>query len=292
VEKTAAGDGSSDGTAIGNGAAERALAVKGNGCEVTTSEGGEAKGDADKASDGGAPTGGLAQTFDLFSFASMFRYTDRADALLMAIGTVGALANGMGLPLFSLIFGDLLDSLNDTLDVRSAVDDKVKWLGILAGGTLVAGWAQIAFWTLAGERLMGHVREVRSRMLERASMPPTPPHAHLNLLAHAGVPQSGAAPGRSLLRRRIATRRHVCRARPRRGVHDRGGRTKRGPGNSVRDNVHRRAHYRIHQGLARGASCASLHSTLHPRVGGARNRADGSGEEVKRGVRIRGQHRK
>eukprot|EP00793_Prasinoderma_coloniale_P004748 PRCOL_00000509-RA len=159
VEKTAAGDGSSDGTAIGNGAAERALAVKGNGCEVTTSEGGEAKGDADKASDGGAPTGGLAQTFDLFSFASMFRYTDRADALLMAIGTVGALANGMGLPLFSLIFGDLLDSLNDTLDVRSAVDDKVKWLGILAGGTLVAGWAQIAFWTLAGERLMGHVRE-------------------------------------------------------------------------------------------------------------------------------------
>ena len=47
VEKTAAGDGSSDGTTVGNGAAERALAVKGNGCEVTTSEGGEAKGDAE-----------------------------------------------------------------------------------------------------------------------------------------------------------------------------------------------------------------------------------------------------
>ena len=93
------------------------------------------------------------------SYLALFRYADRIDLILAAAGSVAGAANGVALPAFALIFGDLMDSLNDLTDVRAAVDDNIKWLGVLAGGTLVAGFAQVSCWTLTGERLMGHVRE-------------------------------------------------------------------------------------------------------------------------------------
>lgn len=40
----------------------------------------------------------------------MFRYADRVDVLLMVVGTVGAVGNGMSEPLMSLIFGQIIDS--------------------------------------------------------------------------------------------------------------------------------------------------------------------------------------
>lgn len=44
------------------------------------------------------------------SFYKMFSFADRLDVALMIIGSVGAIGNGLGQPLMTLIFGQLIDS--------------------------------------------------------------------------------------------------------------------------------------------------------------------------------------
>ncbi|OEL35525.1 hypothetical protein BAE44_0003462 [Dichanthelium oligosanthes] len=39
----------------------------------------------------------------------MFRYADRADAALMAVGTVAAVANGMSEPLMTVVFSSVIE---------------------------------------------------------------------------------------------------------------------------------------------------------------------------------------
>jgi ATP-binding cassette subfamily B (MDR/TAP) protein 1 len=44
----------------------------------------------------------------------MFRYADRLDVLLMVVGAVGALANGLADPLVAVFFGDVINSFGDS----------------------------------------------------------------------------------------------------------------------------------------------------------------------------------
>jgi ATP-binding cassette subfamily B (MDR/TAP) protein 1 len=44
------------------------------------------------------------------SFTGLFRYADGTDVLLMLVGTLASLANGMSQPLMTLFFGDALDA--------------------------------------------------------------------------------------------------------------------------------------------------------------------------------------
>ena len=48
------------------------------------------------------------------SLLGLFRYADRLDLLLMAVGTVGALANGVAEPLMTILFGNVIDSFGDS----------------------------------------------------------------------------------------------------------------------------------------------------------------------------------
>lgn len=41
---------------------------------------------------------------------SLFRYADRLDVLLMVVGTVGALGNGISQPLMTVLFGNVINS--------------------------------------------------------------------------------------------------------------------------------------------------------------------------------------
>lgn len=43
-------------------------------------------------------------------FHRLFSFADSTDILLMCIGTIGAVGNGMGLPLMTLLFGQMIDS--------------------------------------------------------------------------------------------------------------------------------------------------------------------------------------
>ena len=48
------------------------------------------------------------------SLLGMFRYADRLDVLLMVVGAVAAVGNGVAEPLVTLLFGKVIDSFGDS----------------------------------------------------------------------------------------------------------------------------------------------------------------------------------
>lgn len=60
-------------------------------------------------------------------FHKLFAFADSTDILLMIIGTIGAIGNGICMPLMTVLFGDLINSFgqnqnnNDVVDVVSKV---------------------------------------------------------------------------------------------------------------------------------------------------------------------------
>jgi ATP-binding cassette subfamily B (MDR/TAP) protein 1 len=49
------------------------------------------------------------------SFTGLFRYADGTDVMLMLLGTVGALANGVTQPIMTLIFGQVIDAFGGSV---------------------------------------------------------------------------------------------------------------------------------------------------------------------------------
>lgn len=64
--------------------------------------------DSEKKGSDGSDNGGLNN--NTIPFYKLFCFADSLDVVLMVIGTIGALGNGMGMPLLSMLFGDLIDS--------------------------------------------------------------------------------------------------------------------------------------------------------------------------------------
>lgn len=62
------------------------------------------------------------------SFYKLFSFADSGDKVLMIIGTIGAIANGLARPLMTLIFGDLIDVLGKAqrTDIVSLVSEVCK----------------------------------------------------------------------------------------------------------------------------------------------------------------------
>jgi ATP-binding cassette subfamily B (MDR/TAP) protein 1 len=54
--------------------------------------------------------GGGAAADKRVSFTGLFRYADGTDVLLMILGTVGSLANGVTQPIMMVIFGQVIDA--------------------------------------------------------------------------------------------------------------------------------------------------------------------------------------
>ena len=63
-------------------------------------------------------------------FHKLFTFADATDVALMIIGTIGALANGISMPLMAIIFGDLIDSFGQNQNNSNIVKviSKVKIL--------------------------------------------------------------------------------------------------------------------------------------------------------------------
>ena len=92
------------------------------------------------------PTTKSATFFELFSEADILDYG------LMALGTIGALGTGAALPIFCILFGQILDNLNKGGALQDAVDRIVILFIILACGNLVVSFVQVVGWTITGER--------------------------------------------------------------------------------------------------------------------------------------------
>ncbi|GMI66694.1 P-glycoprotein 21, ATP-binding cassette B21 [Hibiscus trionum] len=94
-------------------------------------------------------------------FFKLFAFADATDILLMIAGTVGAIGNGISMPLMTILFGELTDSFgenqnnNEVVDAVSEVALNFVYLGI---GAAVAGFLQVTCWIVTGERQAARIR--------------------------------------------------------------------------------------------------------------------------------------
>uniref|UniRef100_A0A6N2K579 ABC transmembrane type-1 domain-containing protein n=1 Tax=Salix viminalis TaxID=40686 RepID=A0A6N2K579_SALVM len=65
------------------------------------------------------------------AFHKLFTFADRLDVVLMIIGTLSAIANGLSQPLMTLIFGQLINSFgaSDRSNIVKEVSKMIIWWG-------------------------------------------------------------------------------------------------------------------------------------------------------------------
>ena len=94
------------------------------------------------------------------SLLDTFQCATPADVMLMILGTLGGIVTGGSLPIFNVLFGELLDELNeDPATFRSAVEDLCMLLVIIAAINLVSSFLQVSCWACSGERQTQIFRE-------------------------------------------------------------------------------------------------------------------------------------
>ncbi|XP_019704737.1 ABC transporter B family member 9 [Elaeis guineensis] len=109
------------------------------------------------ARDGGGERNKGDETVPFFKLLS---FADKKDVVLMVLATIGALFNGMAMPIMTKIFGELVDAFgaNDrdmVVEKVSKVVVKFVYLGAAAG---VAAFLQVSCWTVSGERQAARIR--------------------------------------------------------------------------------------------------------------------------------------
>ncbi|GAB2299042.1 ATP-binding cassette sub- B member 9 [Dionaea muscipula] len=94
------------------------------------------------------------------AFYKLFSFADRLDAVLMAVGSVAAMANGITQPLMTLILGQVIDSFGSSdpshvVHEVSKVSLKFLYLAVYAG---LVCFLQVVCWITTGERQAAHIR--------------------------------------------------------------------------------------------------------------------------------------
>uniref|UniRef100_A0A096LQ07 ATP binding cassette subfamily B member 1 n=1 Tax=Poecilia formosa TaxID=48698 RepID=A0A096LQ07_POEFO len=115
---------------------------------------------------------------------SVFRFADKWDILMIFVGTVMAVANGVVLPLMCIVFGDMTDSLvnsavpnitgnfSSEINLDSAMPPEMAtkleeemttfaiYYSILGAVVLIAAYLQVSLWTLAAGRQVKRIRKL------------------------------------------------------------------------------------------------------------------------------------
>ncbi|XP_044148690.1 ATP-binding cassette sub-family B member 5-like isoform X1 [Bufo gargarizans] len=102
----------------------------------------------------------------------IFRYSDGLDVFYMIIGSLGALCNGICLPLMHIVFGEMTDSIlcHNSSTQNSSVCAQFKpieeqmalfslYYAALGAAVLVCGYVQVSFWVLAAARQTRRIRK-------------------------------------------------------------------------------------------------------------------------------------
>ncbi|KAE9609966.1 hypothetical protein Lal_00006438 [Lupinus albus] len=95
------------------------------------------------------------------SFYKLFSFADSWDHLLMFIGTISAVANGISFPLMTIIIGDTIDAFggnaNTTQVVHEVSKASLKFV-YMGAGAFVAAFLQVSCWVITGERQAARIR--------------------------------------------------------------------------------------------------------------------------------------
>ncbi|XP_022850781.1 ABC transporter B family member 4-like isoform X2 [Olea europaea var. sylvestris] len=115
------------------------------------------------------PKAGGKEPASAIPFYQLFAFADSKDKIFMIFGTIGAIGNGLCLPLMIILFGELIDSFGQTqtADVVSVVSKVALKLVYLALGCGVAAFLQLAFWMITGERQAARIRSLYLKTILR-----------------------------------------------------------------------------------------------------------------------------
>lgn len=103
-------------------------------------------------------------------YHKLFSFADSIDYLLMLVGTIGSVGNGVTMPLMTLLFGSLVDSFgasaSNKLIVHGVSEVCMKFI-YLALGSGVASFLQVACWMVTGERQAARIRSLYLKTILR-----------------------------------------------------------------------------------------------------------------------------
>ncbi|KAF8024403.1 hypothetical protein BT93_F1556 [Corymbia citriodora subsp. variegata] len=94
-------------------------------------------------------------------FYKLFSFADSTDMLLMVVGSIGAVGNGISMPLMAVLFGQLINTFGqnqadtDVVDLVSKISLKFIYLALGSGA---AAFLQVSCWMVTGERQAARIR--------------------------------------------------------------------------------------------------------------------------------------
>eukprot|EP00258_Populus_trichocarpa_P011794 XP_002320938.3 ABC transporter B family member 11 [Populus trichocarpa] len=103
-------------------------------------------------------------------FFKLFSFSDSTDFLLMFLGTLGAIGNGLAMPLMTLLLGDVINAFGnnqlskDMTDLVSKVSLKYVYLAVGSG---IAACLQVTCWIVTGERQSSRIRSLYLKTILR-----------------------------------------------------------------------------------------------------------------------------
>ncbi|XP_071713905.1 ABC transporter B family member 21-like isoform X2 [Rutidosis leptorrhynchoides] len=103
-------------------------------------------------------------------FYKLFAFADSTDYMLMLLGTIGAIGNGICMPLMTVLFGDVINSFGENQNSHHlvAVVSKVSLQFVHLGvGCGVAAFLQVAMWMITGERQATRIRNLYLKTILR-----------------------------------------------------------------------------------------------------------------------------
>ncbi|XP_047308241.1 ABC transporter B family member 4-like [Impatiens glandulifera] len=104
-------------------------------------------------------------------FSKLFSFADKMDLWLMIIGTIGAVGNGISMPLMTVLFGQLINSFGQTKDDTNDVVRVVSKVSLnfvyLSIGTGTAAFLQVSCWMVTGERQSSRIRNLYLKAILR-----------------------------------------------------------------------------------------------------------------------------
>ncbi|KAH6777449.1 P-glycoprotein 21 [Perilla frutescens var. frutescens] len=102
------------------------------------------------------------QSINTVPFYKLFIFSDGWDKILMVVGSIGAVANGINMPLMAFLFGQLTDAFarSHTHDVLPSVTKVSLKLVYVALGCGAAAFLQVACWMISGERQAARIRNL------------------------------------------------------------------------------------------------------------------------------------
>nr|XP_043635572.1 ABC transporter B family member 4-like [Erigeron canadensis] len=104
-------------------------------------------------------------------FYKLFAFADSTDYILMIVGTLGAIANGVCTPLMTILFGELVESFgennDEVVDAVTKVVLKFIYLGIGCG---IAAFLQVTMWMITGERQAARIRNLYLKTILRQDL--------------------------------------------------------------------------------------------------------------------------